>query len=99
MPFAQSPRLIVEGKATRRVGLPIIRNAAGVLKDINERYVPAKSHRSLQVRHHYNYAVFTTGQFAKDAVNYGFAQDIFLFPYARDGVSFTRFCQYSIPST
>jgi hypothetical protein len=78
-PFSHPPRLIVEGKSVKLIRIPVVRNAAGVLKDINEWFVPARDSHQVRRRHHYNYAVFTTGRFTKGALDYAFAQDIFAF--------------------
>ena len=81
-PFTYPPRLLVEAKAfgsQKSVGLEVVRNAVGVLKDLNEAWMPSDSTRT---RHHYHYAIFTTTRFSKPAQKYAFAHDIYLLPLA-----------------
>ncbi|MCL4305862.1 hypothetical protein KJZ99_08090 [bacterium] len=84
-PFSHPQRLLGEAKfLTDKVGLEIVRNAVGVLKDVGEWWCP----RSVQPaassrRYHYQYAIFTNLGFSKPAETYAFAQDGNLIPLAR----------------
>ena len=84
-PFSNPQRLLVEAKAyseDRKVALPIVRGAVGVLKDVSEYWVtngpdqPATARR----RYHYQFAIFSTSEFTADAQSYAFAQDVYLLP-------------------
>lgn len=78
-PFSQPYRLLVEGKSLKgAVGLPIVRNAVGVVRDVSE----AWDDRS-QPRFHYQYAIFCDTRFTAPAQDYAFVQDIFLLPLAQ----------------
>ncbi len=87
-PFTNPQRLVVEAKCLlprRPVGLPIIRNAVGVLKDISEWWIPPERPSSIATmgRYHYQYAIFSASGFTSNAERYAFAQDIYLIPYRR----------------
>lgn len=87
-PFSNPQRLIVEAKCYSpqyAVGLPIIRNAVGVLKDISEWWVPPRSLSGIVAtgRYHYQYVIFSASGYTLDAERYAFAQDIYLIPYER----------------
>lgn len=79
-PFSHPSRLLVETKCYdpgRPVGLAVIRNGAGVLKDVNEYWTEAHGARK---RFHYQYAVVSTSPFTREAQAYAFAQDVYLLP-------------------
>jgi len=84
MPFGYRQRLIVEAKCFSPrypIGMPIVRNAVGVFKDINEYYLPDFSQSLLlPPRYHYRYAIFSATAFTRDAQRYAFAHDIYLVP-------------------
>jgi hypothetical protein len=87
-PFSHPQRLFVEAKCYSPqypVGLPIIRNAVGVLKDVSEWWNPPAGlgATSGTGRYHYQYAVFSASGYTLDAERYAFAQDIYLIPYER----------------
>jgi len=86
-PFTHPQRLIVEAKcySSQPTGLPIIRNAVGVLKDISEYWVPSRDHNGIVTtgRYHYQYAVFSASGYSSNAERYAFAQDIYLIQYER----------------
>jgi len=93
LPFSSPQRLVVEAKCystTTPVGLPIIRNAVGVLKDISEFYVPPADPADLVYtrRYHYQYSMFSASGYTRDAERYAFAQDIFLIQYSRSSFIF-----------
>ena len=81
-PFTYPPRLLVEAKCYRNtspVGLEIIRNAVGVLKDVSERWISINSGGNVvKKRYHYQYAVFSASGYTEEAKMYAFAQDIYL---------------------
>lgn len=88
-PFSNPQRLLVEAKCTGgTVGVQVVRNAFGVLRDVSEFWVPGdnggeeadRSNRSSRSRYHYQYAVFSSTQFSAPAQDYAFAQDIYLLP-------------------
>ncbi len=73
-------RLFVEAKCTtEKAGLPIIRNAVGVVDDINQNYAPIhQGSDRLIKRYSYHYAVFSTAGFSNGAVDYAMAHQISL---------------------
>jgi len=91
-PFTHPQRLLLEAKfQTTPVGLPIVRNAVGVVKDVAEYYVPARGGRhngtqggadkrdpAKRKRYHYLYALFSSSEYSAAAERYAFAQDIYL---------------------
>ncbi|HET7230003.1 MAG TPA: restriction endonuclease [Longimicrobium sp.] len=71
--FAHPQRLLVEAKCYgSAVGLPVIRNAVGVLKDVNEYWNPRRREVD-RSRFHYLQAVFSSSDFTSDAEDYAFA--------------------------
>nr|WP_165375103.1 restriction endonuclease [Malaciobacter halophilus] len=77
-PFSYPVRLLLEAKFySSKVGIDIIRNAVGVLKDVDEYWVTNNNEISKQ-RFNYQYAVFTSSSFTNPAQRYAFAQDIYL---------------------
>jgi hypothetical protein len=86
LPFTYPNRLLVESKATTSsVGIEIIRNALGVLLDIQEYWVPTKTLIQLRQRYHYQYAIASINNFTSEAEKFAFAHDIYLMPLARAG--------------
>jgi len=85
-PFSNPQRLLLEAKcyAVRRlVGIDVLRNAFGVLQDVNEYWVPSQSASTERKRYHYQYAVFATSEFTKPVQEYAFAHDIYIVPLAK----------------
>jgi hypothetical protein len=86
-PFSYPQRLLIEAKCYeklhQKVGVEIIRNAVGVLKDVEEYWVSRDQNLPARKRYHYQYAIFSSTGFAKPAQRYAFAQDIYLIPLAR----------------
>jgi hypothetical protein len=73
-PFSNPQRLLVEGKSlNKRIGVEIVRNAVGVLRDVSE-FVPRRT------RYHYQYAIFSETGFSKGAQAYALAHDVYLLP-------------------
>src|SRR5262249_41742124 len=82
-PFSNPQRLLVEARAysnERKVGLPIVRGAVGVLKDVSEFWVKNRPDQPAASRNHYQFAIFTTSEFTGDAQDYAFAHDVHLLP-------------------
>jgi uncharacterized protein YqfB (UPF0267 family) len=78
-PFSYPIRLLLEAKFyADPIGIDIIRNAVGVLKDVSEFWVSRTASRMAKPRFHYQYAVFTSSSFTFPAQQYAFAQDIYL---------------------
>lgn len=80
-PFSYPQRLLLEGKCYSdkyKVGIPIVRNAVGVLKDVSEFWVTRTNGVPAKTRYHYQYSIFSTSGFTKDAEKYAYAQDIYL---------------------
>lgn len=78
-PFTNPLRLLVEAKFWKtRVGLPVIRNIAGVLRDVSEWFLP--SSRTQANRYHYQAAVFSASAFSGNAQRFAYAHDIMLVP-------------------
>src|ERR1035438_7422677 len=68
-PFSNPQRLLVEAKAyseDRKVTLPIVRGAVGVLKDVSEYWVAEGPGQPAASRYHYQFAVFSTSEFTAD---------------------------------
>ena len=81
-PFSLPIRLFVEAKYRRRhaIGLPAVRNAHGVIHDINQQYASAAARRHAvpMRRYQYQYALFSATGFSRDAQQYALAQQISL---------------------
>jgi len=82
-PFSHPQRLLLEAKFTgKTTGLPVVRNAIGVLKDVSEYWVTRGDTAVPARRYHYQYAVFSASGYSAPAEAYAFAQDIYLIPLA-----------------
>lgn len=84
IPFVYPIRLLSEAKCHKNVvGLPIIRNFVGVLKDISENYFIEK-YSELEYKDRFRFtdcgAIFSTSEFTKEAQTYAYAQGIYLVP-------------------
>jgi hypothetical protein len=80
-PFSYPQRLLLEAKCysdTYKVGIEVVRNAVGVLKDVSELWVTKKTGVPAKPRYHYQYAIFSASGYTKDAERYAYAQDIYL---------------------
>jgi hypothetical protein len=94
--FSLPIRLFLEAKFTRlRTDLKTIRNAHGVIDDINENFARGPNARFMK-RYRYVYALFSASGFSKDAEGYALAQQISLidlsipaFDWLRDVVETT----------
>ncbi|MCX4388245.1 restriction endonuclease [Micromonospora peucetia] len=80
-PFSLPVRLFVEAKNRRsKVGLAEVRNAHGVIDDVNQQYSTelSTSYRHPLRRYQYRYALFSAAGFKKEAQSYALAQQISL---------------------
>jgi len=77
--FSYPIRLFVEAKHRRKpVELEEIREAVGILADLNSRYAPGpKPHRPAR-RHSYKYAFFSVSGFSESATGYALAHEVSL---------------------
>lgn len=77
-PFTYPLRVFVEAKYRRKpVGLEVVRNAVGVINDVNEFYTGSNAKSGVQ-RHDYRYTLFSTSGYTGDAERYALAQRISL---------------------
>jgi hypothetical protein len=76
--FSLPIRLFLEAKFAGRMGLSVVRNAHGVVFDVNENYVSRAAGRRPERRYRYTYALFSTGGFTSDAQQYAIAHQISL---------------------
>lgn len=91
--FMYPLRLLVEAKCYaehRRIGIDIVRNAVGVLKDISENYFNLKTSSAdgsaidlKAQRYNYQSAIFSTSGYTRGATQYAIAHQIFLIQYER----------------
>lgn len=84
-PFTNPQRLLVEAKCfepRQRVGLSVVREALGTLKDVEEFWVSEPRGTTPKRRYHYQYAIFSATGYTDNAQSYAFAQDIYLIPLA-----------------
>lgn len=80
-PFSLPVRLFVEAKYRRtRIGLPHVRNAHGIIHDINEQdaSVTVRDDAVPMRRYQYQYALFSASGISLDAKQYALAQQISL---------------------
>ena len=83
-PFSHTNRFLLEAKCykSKTVGIEVIRNAFGVLRDVEEYWFTVDSRAQPLRRHHYQYAVFSSSGYSINAQKYAFAHDIYLIPLA-----------------
>lgn len=93
-PFVNPARLLIEAKfKDSAVGIEIVRNAVGVLKDVSEYWVSptapgrgrAGARPRQQPRYHYQYALLASSGFTENAQRYAVAHDVYLIPFERAG--------------
>ena len=82
IPFVYPIRLLCEAKCQKnKIGLPVIRNFVGVLKDISENYFIEK-YKDLKYKARFRFtdcgAIFSTSEFTKKAQMYAYAQGVYL---------------------
>lgn len=88
-PFVNPSRLLIEAKfKDTPVGIEIVRNAVGVLKDVSEYWVTDRvgqgRHRTPTgetPRFHYQYAILSSSGFTANAQRYAVAHDVYLIPF------------------
>jgi hypothetical protein len=86
--FLYPIRLALEAKAylptstsNRRVGIEVIRNAVGVVKDLNENYFSDSDQTFKFKRYNYVYSIFSLSGFTANAQRYAIAHQIYLIQY------------------
>jgi hypothetical protein len=92
--FSLPIRLFLEAKFySTPCELPVVRNALGVIDDVNENYVRSRGTRPRR-RYRYVYALFSASGFTRNAQDYALAQQISLvdisgasFAWLRDSIS------------
>ncbi len=76
--FSLPIRMFIEAKFYRdRCKLPVVRNAHGVIHDVNENFIHASGSRPRR-RYQYAYALFSASGFTEQAQAYALAQQISL---------------------
>jgi hypothetical protein len=82
-PFSYPQRLLLEAKCYNRpIGIDVTRNAFGVLRDVEEHWVPSAA-AILKKRFHYQYAIASINGFSEDAQQYAYAHDLYLLALER----------------
>lgn len=100
--FSLPIRMFLEAKFNRHpCPLPVVRNAHGVIHDINENFVHASGSQPRR-RYHYVYALFSASGFTGPAQDYALAQQISLvdlsgasFDWLRDSIFDTASALYA----
>ncbi|GBO55016.1 hypothetical protein APA_3067 [Pseudanabaena sp. lw0831] len=87
-PFLYPIRLGLEAKANfptprsnGRVGIEVIRNAVGVVKDLNENYFSDREQTFKLKRYNYVYSIFSLFGFTENAQRYAIDHQIYLIQY------------------
>ncbi|MDW7615200.1 hypothetical protein SC499_10805 [Peribacillus simplex] len=90
--FTYPIRLFIEAKfKNSKVGIDIVRNAIGIVDDLNQNYSPmTDSNRILVKRYSYNFAIFSTAGFSKNAVDMAIAHKISLIDLSGEEFSILR---------
>lgn len=82
-PFSHPQRLLLEAKCyTSKVGIDVIRNGLGVLKDVDEFWTGQQGGTPIK-RYHYQYSIFSTSGYSSGAEVFAYVHDIYLFPLQR----------------
>lgn len=77
--FSLPVRLFLEAKCySKPCRLPVVRNAHGVVDDVNENFVTRPGQHRPQRRYQYAYALFSTSGFTQDTEEYALAHQISL---------------------
>jgi hypothetical protein len=77
--FSLPVRLFLEAKFhSRPCGLEVVRNAHGVIHDVNENFVQRAGSRRPRRRYQYGYALFSANGYTAEAQEYGLAHQISL---------------------
>lgn len=85
--FMYPLRIIVEAKChTKRVGIDVVRNSLGVLRDVTENYFthhPNNNEELKMQRFNYHSAIFSSSGYTEEAQRYAIAHQILLIQYQR----------------
>ncbi len=77
--FTYPIRLFVEAKFRKtKTGIGPVRNAVGIIEDLNQNYTIKGTKKILVRRYNYNYVLFSVSGFSEDAVNMAIAHRISL---------------------
>ncbi len=78
-------RLFIEAKfRKKKTGIDTIRNAIGIVLDINQNNTPTRENGMFLQRYHYSYALFSTSGYSGYAVNMALAHQISLIDLSGD---------------
>jgi hypothetical protein len=90
-PFSLPIRLFVEAKfQDKTTGLYEVRNALGVVSDVNENYMQLSPGRRPRRRYRYVYTLFSTSGFSGPAQEYAIAHQISLIDLSGDSFAWLR---------
>lgn len=90
-PFSLPVRLFVEAKFRQETtGIEAVRDAFGVVCDVNENYVQHGPASRPRRRHRYVYTLFSTSGFSAPAQEYAIAHQISLVDLSGDGFEWLR---------
>ncbi len=79
-PFAHPSRLLVEAKCQfDPVGIEVMRNAVGVLQDVDKYWDGERPH-GIEPRYNYHYAVLSASDYSDNAKTYALVHGIYLIP-------------------
>ncbi|MGW1611701.1 hypothetical protein ACWCQZ_20160 [Streptomyces sp. NPDC002285] len=90
--FSLPIRLFLEAKfydKNRTCGLDVVRNAHGVISDVNQNFTYGSGSRPRR-RYHYSYALFSTSGFSKSAQQFALAHQISLIDLSGDSFTWLR---------
>lgn len=90
--FSLPIRLFLEAKfydKSRPCGLTVVRNAHGVINDVNQNFVPGGG-RQPRRRYQYSYALFSTSGFTEPAQRFAIAHQISLVDLSGDSFTWLR---------
>ncbi|WP_344515389.1 hypothetical protein [Dactylosporangium maewongense] len=90
-PFSLPIRLFVEAKfRDGTTGIEAVRNALGVVSDVNENYIQLEPGRRPRRRYRYVYTLFSTSGFSAPAQEYAIAHQISLVDLSGDAFDWLR---------
>jgi hypothetical protein len=90
-PFSLPIRLFVEAKYRNAArGLQVLRNAHGVVRDVNENFVRRSAAGRPRRRYQYLYSLFSTSGFTANAQEYAIAHQICLVDLSGDAFEWLR---------
>lgn len=86
IPFALPVRLFLEAKnRSSKVDLTDVRNAHGLLADVNQHYGADAAYRKPLARYEYRYAIFSAAGFTEDAQKFALAHQLSLIDLSGPG--------------